>query len=166
MLVKFMSPLLGIAALSACTVSEPAGVSRLQNDLSLSGGRYTSGGGISVALETREQAGRTLVCGVWAQSKRQSILTKNVEGRLLGTGSAYLDDEILVRGLGFLPEVAPSENYSGNKANCVLTDRPWHAGDENKELEGRFPRQVVHRESGDIGGGGFEVYFIPGGPEA
>ena len=163
MLVKFMSPLLGIAALSACTVSEPAGVSRLQNDLSLSGGRYTSGGGISVALETREQAGRTLVCGVWAQSKQQSILTKGRAYKVLDSGTAYLGKETVVRGLSFLAEVSPSQSYADKEANCVLTERPWQAGDEAKTVQARFPRVTVYI---DAGSGGVSAYFIPGEPGA
>ncbi|MDW3117042.1 MAG: hypothetical protein R8G60_04080 [Roseovarius pacificus] len=79
-----------LSGLAACVSLEPAGVARLGSDPALGGGTYTSGGGITVAADLRNQGGRTMVCGVWAQSRQQSILTKLVERKVLGTGAVYL----------------------------------------------------------------------------
>ena len=63
--------------LTACGVaSGPQTVSRLGSDPVLSGGSYDSGGGLTVAVDVQEYQGQTMVCGAWAQSDQQSILTK------------------------------------------------------------------------------------------
>ncbi len=163
MLARVLSSLLGFLMLNACASTLPTSVTRLGNDVSLSGGKYTSGGGLTLATEVREQAGKTLVCGAWAQSKQQSILTKGQAYKVLGSGAIYLGKEIAVRGLSFLPEVPPSESYADKEANCVLTERPWQAGDEAKTVQARFPRVIVYQDSDS---GGTPVYFVPGEPEA
>ncbi len=149
--------------LAACTGLEPQAVARLDNPV-LSGGSYDSGGGITVAAEIRENAGRTMVCGVWAQSRQQSVLTAGVEPKVLGSGSVYLDGRALVRGLLFMQEVPPMADYAGQEAGCVLTDRRWIAGDGAKRPVVRIPRQTVYVDADE--GGLVVVRFTQTGPGA
>lgn len=131
----------------------------------VSGGTYNSGGGITVAMDLREVQGRTLVCGVWAQSDQQSILTLRKAYNVVASGSVTLDGRTILRGLSFMEEVPPMADYTGQEAGCRLLDRPWQAGDETREAGIRIPRQVVHVEGGGDGGG-FEVTFRQTGPGA
>lgn len=145
----------------------PEAPSRLGPSPALSGGSYTSGGGITVATEVREANGLTAVCGAWAQSHQQSILTKHVEMELLQTGTVYLGKERLLTGLNFMKEVPPAESYANSEAVCVRTQRPWRDGDEARPVMTRIPRQIVHIENGDeLGGGAFVVYYRADGPAA
>ncbi len=154
--------------LSACTPYSEVGMARLSATPVVSGGSYTSGGGLTVAADLREYEGMTMACGVWAQSRRQSVLTKHVESKVLSSGAIYLGGERVVQGFTFMKEVEPTGKYGGLEAPCVKTERPWQAGDERKTVNIRIPRQVVVQEvDGDIdGGGGFIVYFKQTGPGA
>jgi hypothetical protein len=169
-----MKPSLGIATvfasclLTACTVAEPAGNIRLGPDPVLSGGSYSSGGGLTLAVEAREQAGHTLVCGVWAQSRQQAVMTRGVAPKVLGTGSVYMGDEAAVRGLTFMREVPPAADYGGLEAPCVLSERRWQPGDETRRAVIRIPRQIVV-EDRDVDGGlgtGLAIKFRQTGPSA
>lgn len=154
----------GALALAGCTVAGPQMVARLGADPVISGGSYDSGGGLSVAVDLREEAGRVMVCGVWAQSHQQSILTKGKAVDVMGSGSVYLGDAALVRGLAFMREVAPAADYGGQEAGCVVTDRVWQAGDARARPVIRLPRQVVHVEGDGLGH--FVVTFRQTGPGA
>lgn len=151
-------------ALVGCTSVQDAGVSRLGDAPVLGGGSYDSGGGLTVAADVQERNGLAVVCGVWAQSAQQSVLTKGVEATVLGSGSVYAGDTALVRGLLFMAEVAPSESYAGAMANCVQTEVPWTEGDTATQVTIRIPRQVVYRDADDDGV--IEVYFEQTGPGA
>ncbi len=158
--------LVSAVALAACTTAnDPSIVSRLGDTPFLSGGTYTTGGGITLAVDIRENNGRTLLCGVWAQSSSQSILTKAHSRDVVARGTAKVEDTVLARDLAFLREVAPAADYGGSDANCILTDRPWQAGDEDRNVLARIPGHLAVREI-DEGGGGFFVYFRPTGPGA
>lgn len=154
----------GALALAGCTVAGPQMVARLGADPVVSGGSYDSGGGLSVAVDLREEAGRVMVCGVWAQSHQQSVLTKGKAVTVIGSGSVYLEDAALVRGLMFMREVAPAVGYGGQEAGCVVTERVWQAGDEHRVPVIRLPRQVVHVEGDGLGH--FVVTFRQTGPAA
>ncbi|MFU8777384.1 MAG: hypothetical protein ACNA7M_06910 [Roseovarius sp.] len=151
--------------LAGCTAVGPRIVAPLGDDPVVSGGSYDTGGGLSVAADIREQQGRVLVCGVWAQSHQQSVLTKGKAVDVMGTGAVYLGDRALVRGLVFMRQVPPALNYAGQEAGCVLTDRVWQAAHADAVPVIRLPRQVVHVEDGDYGGG-FVVTFRQTGPGA
>jgi len=99
--------------LAACTAAPPPQptVARLGADPVVSGGSYDSGGGLSVAVDLRERDGRTMVCGVWAESAQQSILTKNKAKGVLDTASIAVGGETVLRGLRFLAEVAPMAGH-------------------------------------------------------
>ena len=153
------------ALLTSCGNLQPNAVTRLGSDPILSGGTYTSGGGITVAADIRNDNGYTQICGVWAQSRHQSVFTNRVEHNVLGSGAVYLGNEAVIRGLVFMTEVDPADNYTGQTAGCIRTERPWRAGDETKTAQIRFPRQVVHVEGGGFAGS-LVVYFRPTGPGA
>ncbi len=154
--------------LAACTTVQPAGMTTLGPNPALGGGTYSSGGGLTLAVESREQAGRTLICGVWAQSRQQAVMTRGVARKVLGTGSVYIGDEAAVRGLTFLREVPPAAEYGGLEAPCVLSERQWQPGDEARRPVIRIPRQIVVEER-DADGGigtGFAIRFRQTGPGA
>ena len=131
----------------------------------LSGGSYSTGGGITVAVDVRERQGKTMVCGVWAQSDQQSILTKHKAKGVLDSGAVSLGGETLVRGLRFMEEVPPMAAYGGQEAGCAVVPRPWQPGDAGRRAVIRLPRQVVEVD-GDEEGGTIVVRFKPTGPGA
>jgi len=147
--------------LAACTAPPPPTVARLGADPVVSGGSYDSGGGITVAVDLRERDGRTMVCGVWAESVQQSVLTNNKARGVLDTGNIAVGGEMILRGLRFLAEVEPMADYGGQEGHCAMTSRPWQAG----RAEIRIPQHVVHVEDDDLGGT-FVVRFKQSGPGA
>jgi hypothetical protein len=148
--------------LAGCASVQDAGVARLGDAPVLGGGSYDSGGGLTVAADLREQDGFAVVCGVWAQSLQQSVLTKGVEPRVLGSGVVFVGDRAAVRGLVFMNEVAPAQSYAGAMANCVRTELRWSEAQGPVTI--RLPRQLVYRDADDDGV--TEVYFEPTGPGA
>ena len=127
-------------ALAGCAAATgPRIVAQLGSDPVLSGGSYSTGGGLTVAADIREYQGRTLVCGVWAQSDQQSILTKGKARGVVATGSVSVAGQTVVRGLGFMNEVPPMADYAGQEAGCTLTDRAWQAGDATRRPRSASP---------------------------
>ena len=155
--------MLAALVVAGCTATGPQTVARLGADPVVSGGSYDTGGGLSVAVDIREAQGRVLLCGVWAQSHQQSVLTKGKAVDVMGTGAVYLGDRALARGLVFMREVPPAHDYAGQEAGCVLTERAWQASYAEARPVIRLPRQVVHVE-GDLGH--FVVTFRQTGPGA
>jgi len=153
-------------ALAACTPAEQAGMMKLGPAPMLDGGSFSTGGGLTVALELRPIGGQTGICGVWAESDNQSVLSKGRAREVVPTGSVYLDGQVLHRDLGFLRKVDPSGSYAGLDANCIRTERPWRDADAAKAVQVRLPRQVVHREIEASGGSSFQVVFRQTGPGA
>ncbi len=154
-----------LAGVAACTPLEPQVLARLGAAPALAGGTYSTGGGMTVAADLREYEGRTMVCGVWAQSPRQHYMTNFAEPKVLGSGSVYLRGAAVLRGLVFMREVAPQADYAGQEAGCVVTDRPWQAGDDEAGIEIRLPRQIVAVE-GEEPDGLRISRFDPTGPGA
>lgn len=157
--------MLSITVLAGCAATlTPQAFARLGSDPVLSGGSYDSGGGITVAVDLRENAGRTMVCGTWAQSRHQSVLTLRRADKVLGTGAVYLDGHALVRGLTFMPETEPLGSYAGAEAGCVVTDRPWRASDEARRPVVRIPGQIVYVDGSEAGH--MIVRYVHDGPGA
>ncbi|MEM8581876.1 MAG: hypothetical protein AAGF50_11835 [Pseudomonadota bacterium] len=156
------------AIVAGCAPTGQKAVARLSDTPVVSGGKYTSGGGISVAADVRESNGSTLVCGVWAESRAQSVLTRNKAGRVVSKGSVFLGNERIAQNFLFMNKVEPSASYAGQEAGCLLLDRPWSAADAQKTPLIRIPRQLVYNDGGgDFVGGGFLIYFNDTGrPEA
>ena len=149
----------------ACTPLEPEVVARLGTAPAVAGGTYSTGGGMTVAADLQAYQGRTMVCGVWAQSPRQHYMTNFAEPKVLGSGAVYLRGEALLRGLVFMREVAPQADYAGQEAGCVVTDRPWQAGDDAAQIDIRLPQQIVAVE-GEEPDGKRVSQFTPTGPGA
>ncbi len=152
--------------LSACAPMKQATISTLGSTAVLGGGTYSTGGGITVAAQAQSIDGMTAICGVWAESTRQSVLTKHKARDVIETGTATLGGEVIQRGFGFMEKGSPSgTDYTGQRAGCALSTRPWQAGDEARPLSLRIPRQIVYRETGFLKTGPI-VVFRPTGPGA
>ncbi|PVA11210.1 hypothetical protein DC366_05495 [Pelagivirga sediminicola] len=160
--------LLAALGLAACSSNMPAGTAVLGDNPALGGGTFTSPGGLTVAVDARNIGGRTGICGVWAESINQSVMTRNSGPRILASGGVVLGGEAVAQGLGFLRNVDPATSYAGLEANCITTERAWRAGDEARELRIILPRQIVENQlDGDFGeSGGILIWFRPGGPGA
>lgn len=161
---KTIFAVIGLSGLVACSPNVPAGQATLGQNLTLGGGTFTSPGGISVAVEARDIGGRTGICGVWAESINQSVMTRNTAPRVLAGGGVAMEGKGVAQGLGFLRKVEPAESYAGMRANCITTERPWRAGDEARPLKVVLPRMVVSNESDEEGT--MLIWFRPGGPGA
>jgi hypothetical protein len=159
---------LGLTALAACSPNMPAGRATLGSDPALGGGTFTSPGGITVAVDARNIGGLTGICGVWAESINQSVMTRNSGPKILNSGGVTLGGEAVAQGLGFLRKVDPAESYAGMEANCITTERVWRPGDDARPLKIILPRQIVMNDmDGDFGeSGGIIIWFRPGGPSA
>ena len=155
-----------VLALAACTtyVGQTT-ATLLGHDILKSGGSYSSGGGITVAAELREANGQTMVCGAWAQSVEQSILTKGAARGVLASSSIYHGRERVAQDLTFMQEVQPAADYSASEARCRLTERAWRTGQNTSDFTIRMPRKQVYRDIDDLGGAVF-VYFTQSGPGA
>lgn len=166
-MIRSATMLAGAGVLAACTAAAPVAqaVAPLGSDPVVTGGTYDSGGGITVAVDLRERDGRTMVCGVWAESRQQSVLTLRKAMGVLDTGSVAIGGETVLRGLRFMQEVQPMAGYGGQEARCMVTSRPWQAGDDARRVAVHLPRQVVHVEDDDEGGA-FVVRFRQTGPGA
>lgn len=158
--------IIGAAVLAACTPAQQGPVMQLGPNPVLDGGSYSTGGGITVAAEIMPIGGMTGLCGAWSESKRQAVFTRGVSGKVMHTGSAYLDGEVLHRDLAFMRKLPPMTSYAGQEANCVVTQRPWSSADEGKAVQLRIPRQEVHRENEDDGSASVVVIFKQTGPGA
>ncbi len=164
-MIRSATALVACGVLAACSTATGAQtVAQLGADPVLSGGSYDSGGGITVAVGLREYQGRTAVCGVWAQSDQQSVLTLRKAKEVLDTGAVALGGETLVRGLRFMAEVPPMADYGGQEGRCAVIARPWQPGDAARRPVIRIPRQVVVYEDDEQGG--FAVLFRQTGPGA
>lgn len=150
----------GLAATLLAAPAPQAGANpRLGPDPVLGGGEYSTGGGLTVAVELREMNGRTGLCGVWAQSRRLTVYVRRAGPRVLSKGTIALDDRVLTHDLGFIKRVAPTGSYAGAPAGCVRLDRPWHPGDATARLDVRIPRQQVYFGQGGRDHGGPRITF-------
>ena len=158
---------LALALASCTTISARPGIVAVLGDTpTVTGGTFSTGGGVTVAADIRERNGRILLCGVWAQSHQQAILTKGRAREVVTRGSVLLGKVALAREIAFMREVAPAANYAGSEASCRMTDQPWSGAAAANRLTVRIPNHLVHREIDDSGGGGQFVYFRSGGPGA
>lgn len=136
-----------LAAAAAILMTAPAEAGempRLGLAPVIGGGEYSTGGGITVALEMRNMTGRTGLCGVWADSAQLSVYVRRAAPRVLAKGSVALDGRVITHDLGFLKRTASADSYAGALAGCTRLKRPWQPGDGSGRLEIRIPRQQVH----------------------
>ncbi|MFD1157041.1 hypothetical protein [Roseovarius aestuarii] len=166
-IARHLSLICVATALSACALPKTDVVARLGADPVTSGGTYTSGGGLTVAVDLREWQGQTLVCGVWAKSRQQSVLTARAEHQVLGSGAVFLGQERFLSNLLYMRQVDPAPSYGGREANCANTGRAWQSSYATLRPTIRIPRQVVANESdGLLVLGGPIVRFRQTGPGA
>lgn len=125
----------------------------------VSGGEYTSGGGLSVAMEARQINGRLGLCGVWAQSDAMSIYTRNAGRQVLSKGSVALNGKVVTKNFNFLNRVRAAKNYAGAPAGCVMLEQLWRPQDAIATLEIRIPRQKVHLTANKKKGASPRVWF-------
>jgi hypothetical protein len=140
-------------ALTACSTVKDVSITRLSASPVVDGGTYSSGGGITVAVDVIETEGLATVCGVWSQSAAQSVLTADAEKRVLGSGSVYLGETAVVRGMKFMREVEPLNSYANVPANCVQTWYAWYSTDADKPVSIRLPKQTLYSyedEDGEV----------------
>lgn len=90
----------GLAACNPQTAEIAAlGSAQLGDNPTLTQGRYTAGGGLTVATELREMRGMTALCGVWSHSKKMPGLIKQVGPQVLSTAEVHVGGAVLFRGL-------------------------------------------------------------------
>lgn len=130
----------------------------LGSNPAVGGGEFSSGGGISVAVEPRRTtSGRMALCGVWAQSDRLSAYVRRSGRDVLKKGVFLVDGQVVHHGLGAFSQVAAQDSYAGSLANCVSTSLPWR---DTATIGVRIPRHVVFKGR-DGGQGGLDVVFAP-----
>lgn len=125
----------------------------------LTGGEYTTGGGLTVAMEARPINGTLGLCGVWAQSTSMSVYTRKAASRVLAKGVATLNGQVIARDFGFLNRVRPADSYAGAPAGCVLLNRAWQASDGAGQLQLRIPRQRIFLTAESRRKNGPQVFF-------
>ncbi|WP_317057298.1 hypothetical protein [Roseovarius rhodophyticola] len=124
----------------------------------LGGGEYSTGGGITIAVEPRRTVDDQLaLCGVWAQSDRLIAYVRRSGPSVLDRGSLAVNGRVVYRDLSFLNQVAPSKSYAKSEATCVGTSLPWQG---NASVEIRIPRHVVVQDR-DGSRDGIEIRFGP-----
>ena len=148
-----------ILALSLAPVAQAAtSTVPLGTSPTLGGGEYSSGGGITVAVEPRRTSdGRLALCGVWAQSDRLSAYVRQSGKSVLTRGSLAVNGRVVQQGLGFLNRVAPNKSYARADATCVGTSLPWRSA---VVVDIRIPRHVVVQDRNGSGAG-IEIRFGP-----
>ncbi|MEO0371130.1 MAG: hypothetical protein AAF231_06705 [Pseudomonadota bacterium] len=135
-----------------------AGSAKLGSGALVTGGDYSTGGGLTVAVEPRAINGQLGFCGVWAQSEALSVYTRKAAARVLTKGVINIDGQRVVRNLNFLNRVRPSPSYSGAPAGCIVVNRPW-SGDTASRMTIRIPRQKIVASSGSRIQTGPRVFF-------
>ncbi len=131
---------------TACATPQNASVTRLSTAPAMTGGTYSTGGGITVASEFRNIGGRTALCGVWSESISQTPFSKGKAKDVLASGAAYLRGHRLLTGLDYFAKVPPGTDYSQSDAPCQVTDQPWSGANATLKPEIRLPQQIVYRD--------------------
>lgn len=112
------------------------------------GGEYSTGGGITVAVELRASQSGTLLCGAWAESTQLPVYVRHKGRDVLKRGSVARDGKVIAQGLEFLREVPPAASYAEAPAACIRV-----RGAASGRLAVLFPPlQVVNEPSGREGG--------------
>ena len=122
-----------LALALTCSAAAAGSTVKLGPSPVLGGGEYSTGGGVTVAVELRNWAGKTGLCGVWAESERLTAYVRHKGNVVLRKGSIALGNEVLTHNL--------------------------NAGDANRRLEVRIPRQELHFDRNGTKGGGLRVTF-------
>lgn len=111
----------------------------------LGGGVFTTGGGISVAVEAHQINGAPHLCGVWARSKYLSGYVTQEVRDVLYSGVVQAGDDIVLRDFRVFRQVPAAESYAGTEANCVPVSRHVSA------FSIRIPNQNLSTDRGPDG---------------
>ncbi len=95
----------------------------LGSNPTMGGGIFTTGGGISVAVEAHQINGAPHLCGVWVRSTYLSGYVTDKVRDVLSSGVVQSGDDILLRDFRQFPQVDVAESYGGAQANCVPVAR-------------------------------------------
>lgn len=124
----------------------------------IAGGEYSTGGGITVAIEPRAIGGKLGLCGVWAQSTSMSAYTRRAASAVLAKGVVQIDGQTVLRNLNFLNRVGPATSYTGAPTGCTVLNRAW-TGDPTPRMTVRIPRQKIVATSASRIENGPRVFF-------
>ena len=108
----------------------------------LGGGEFTTGGGLTVAVEARSIAGQPHLCGVWAQSRHLSAYVDDRVRDVLEKGVVLSGGKRVFRDFRVFPEVAAAQSYAGAGARCVPV-----AG-LGPDMAVHFPNHIVVNDPG------------------
>ncbi len=134
--------------------------SPLSRSATLTGGRYSSGGGITIAGAYQDIEGIAFVCGIWSESREQASETVGKAAQVLASGSVSLNGRVVVKDLRFMQKSKPGKGLRRKIARCTSTGLPWVPGYANLPLAVSIPRQIVSQTQGRV------IYFEPTGPGA
>ncbi len=150
---------LGLVA-GGCTRQPSVGTDTVGPGYVTGGGKWNSGGGVTVVVRIFERGGVTVVCGAWT-TDQQSVLSINRNTDVIETGSIYAGNTRLVMNLGFMARVPYADNITGAQAECVASTVPWRPIFAEKGPRVRFPRMAFPGGGGDeeSGGGGSPLIF-------
>lgn len=130
----------------------------LTGDITLGGGGFSTGGGITVAVEPRRAIdGQLALCGVWAESERLTAYVRPHVRDLLAPATLAVDGQVVLHDLRVFNQVPAAQSYVGAAASCVGTGLAYRDG---VQVEIRIPRRAVVRER-DSDGTVAEIWFMP-----
>jgi hypothetical protein len=124
-----------------------SGLVRLSPAATVTAGRYTSGGGLRVAVEIVPARGRAHLCGAWSDLPGQVPQTEGVGRALLREAHVTLGARRLAVDPGALRRVRARGDYTGAHANCLDTGLDWHPALPRERLRLRLPARVVYRST-------------------
>lgn len=136
-----------------------SGLVRLSPAATVTGGRYTSGGGLRVAVEVAPVNGRAHLCGAWSDLPGQVPQTEGVGRMLLRAAQITLGGRALDLDAGELRRVRARDGHGGTHANCLDTGLGWHPSLARDALRLTLPARVVYRSTTPAGAR--VIRFVP-----
>lgn len=99
-------------------------------------------GAIQLAVMIKEIGGKTAVCGMWAETERLQAHVRASHLPRRGRANTTVDvgNRRLIKGLGFMAEVAPEDFVTGTTVNCQVTNVPWEAGFTRQKIRLSSPK--------------------------
>ena len=136
------------AVLGACTTAgTPAESVTVDESFTVAGGKFSTGGGINVAVDVREIGGKVGVCGAWTTTP-QSVRSQPYNRDVLSAASVRADGVRLVQNLTFMARAPEGSRLSGRRAPCVVTDTAWQGAPGSVTVS--IPRRIFdHDDSGE-----------------
>jgi len=128
-----------------------SGLVRLSPAATVTGGRYSSGGGLRVAIEIVPEGRRARLCGAWSDLPGQVPQTEAVGRALLREAHVTLGARRLDVDPGALRRVRARGDYVGTHANCLDTGLGWRPALAGERLRLHLPERVVYRDSSAAG---------------